>query len=156
MWSLVMLWTWHCIRARDDRFALGRATFMFEVMDVVAGLLVMHDLTTPGVEAGLSRPRRDVLTTRRWGHLKAVVSGFHSRVRPVPEEPAQLLRRDGVEGPRASQTHCGFLSACASGAQFSTRDVVHRTDVSVEGALSSHKVLRNLGSWGNFLARASF
>ena len=61
------LWTWHCIRARDDRFALGRATFMFEVMDVVAGLLGMHDLTTPGVEPGLSRPRRDVLTTRRWG-----------------------------------------------------------------------------------------
>ena len=57
------MWTRHCIRALDVRFALGSATFMFQVMELAAGVLGMNDLTTPGVEPGLSRPRRDVLTT---------------------------------------------------------------------------------------------
>ena len=33
-------------------------------------LKTMKDMTTPGVEAGLSRPRRDVLTTRRCSQLR--------------------------------------------------------------------------------------
>ena len=31
-----------------------------------------NKLTTPGVEPGLSRPERDVLTTRRCGHLTGI------------------------------------------------------------------------------------
>ena len=72
MWSLVTIRTWHCIRALDDRFALGSATFMFQVMELVAGVLGINDLTTPGVEPGLSRPRRDVLATRRCGLLRDI------------------------------------------------------------------------------------
>ena len=35
-------------------------------------------MSSSGVEPGLSRPRRDVLTTRRWGHNMARKHGKHS------------------------------------------------------------------------------
>ena len=30
-------------------------------------MALQNEMSSPGVEPGLSRPRRDVLTTRRWG-----------------------------------------------------------------------------------------
>ena len=46
---------------------------------VANGYLIMHDfhtyqMSTPGVEPGLSRPQRDVLTTRRCGPHDVITS----------------------------------------------------------------------------------
>ena len=68
---------------------------------VANGCLIMHDLhtyqmSTPGVEPGLSRPQRDVLTTRRCGRGISLapanmVAGCHEKKRALPIVAVQIL-----------------------------------------------------------------
>ena len=83
---------------------------MFQVMELVAGVLGMNDLTTPGVEPGLSRPQRDVLTTRRCGPCSM------PPLLPCPSwiEPMSALhawgRHGGARVPRTAAMVCLLLS----------------------------------------------
>ena len=52
--------------------ALRAATCKDRLLDAAALWRTLRKMTTPGVEPGLSRPRRDVLTTRRCGRLPAL------------------------------------------------------------------------------------
>jgi hypothetical protein len=84
-------------------------------------IICSHKLTTPGVEPGLSRPRRDVLTTRRCGRLNASRqrSSTHTTIyrnstgsAHVPRWPMSRLKAHSIHLARIERqvtTHRGKL-----------------------------------------------
>ena len=89
-------------------------------------IICSHKLTTPGVEPVLSRPRRDVLTTRRCGRLNASRqrSSTHTTIyrnstgsAHVPRWPMSRLKAHSIHLARIERqvtTHRGKLKNIAA------------------------------------------
>ena len=73
-------------------------------------------LTTPGVEPGLSRPQRDVLTTRRCGRLQILDAGVHlccCRASSQPPAPRPPPARSTRPWPDSRSARLDRGSTCA-------------------------------------------